>query len=77
MLFPRHGFAALVLHFLIDLGLNINQKVQGIDNDEYDKDSAADFVLWKAWKNEDRENYWEESFEIQSEGEKKETKIIK
>jgi len=35
-----------------------------IDNDEYDKESAADFVLWKAWKNEDGDNYWEESFEI-------------
>jgi cysteinyl-tRNA synthetase len=33
-----------------------------IDNDEYEKDSAADFVLWKAWKKEDGENYWEETF---------------
>jgi len=24
-----------------------------VDNDEYDKDSAADFVLWKAWKESD------------------------
>jgi cysteinyl-tRNA synthetase len=24
-----------------------------IDNDEYDKENAADFVLWKAWKDED------------------------
>jgi cysteinyl-tRNA synthetase len=38
-----------------------------IDNDEYDKDAAADFVLWKAWKKEDGENYWEESFEIKNE----------
>lgn len=35
-----------------------------IDNDEYEKESAADFVLWKAWKPEDGENYWEESFSI-------------
>jgi cysteinyl-tRNA synthetase len=21
-----------------------------IDNDEYEKENAADFVLWKAWK---------------------------
>jgi len=35
-----------------------------IDNDEYDKDDVADFVLWKAWKQEDGENFWEEEFEI-------------
>lgn len=34
-----------------------------IDNDEYDKESAADFVLWKAWKPEDWANFWEEQFE--------------
>lgn len=33
-----------------------------IDNDEYDKDNASDFVLWKAWKKEDGENYWEKEF---------------
>ncbi len=33
-----------------------------IDNDEYDKDNASDFVLWKAWKKEDWENYWEKEF---------------
>lgn len=35
-----------------------------IDNDEYDKESACDFVLWKAWKQEDGENYWEENFTL-------------
>ncbi len=35
-----------------------------IDNDEYDKDQASDFALWKAWKKEDWENFWEEEFEI-------------
>ena len=40
-----------------------------IDNDEYEKENIADFVLWKAWKPEDGENYWEEEFEI--EGKKK------
>lgn len=35
-----------------------------IDNDEYDKDSAADFVLWKAWKKDDAENYWEGEFTV-------------
>lgn len=33
-----------------------------IDNDEYEKDSAGDFVLWKAWKEEDGDNFWEETF---------------
>ncbi len=33
-----------------------------IDNDEYDKESAADFVLWKWWKEEDWENFWDETF---------------
>ncbi len=35
-----------------------------IDNDEYEKDSFWDFVLWKAWKKEDGENFWEEEFFI-------------
>jgi len=35
-----------------------------IDNDEYEKDVAADFVLWKAWKSEDGDNFWEETFTI-------------
>jgi len=39
-----------------------------IDNDEYDKDNFWDFVLWKAYKTEDGDNFWEEEFEI---GEKK------
>ena len=29
-----------------------------INNDEYDKENAADFVLWKAWRKEDWENFW-------------------
>lgn len=36
-----------------------------INNDEYDKESASDFVLWKAWKKEDQDNFWEEEFEIE------------
>lgn len=35
-----------------------------VDNDEYDKDNVADFVLWKSWKKEDWENFWEEEFDI-------------
>ena len=35
-----------------------------IDNDEYEKESFWDFVLWKAWKQEDSDNFWEEEFEV-------------
>jgi len=35
-----------------------------IDNDEYEKDAASDFVLWKTWKESDQENFWEEEFMI-------------
>lgn len=35
-----------------------------IDNDEYDKESCADFVLWKSWKEADGDNFWEETFTI-------------
>lgn len=38
-----------------------------VDNDEYDKENASDFVLWKAWKIEDGENFWEETFTINGE----------
>ncbi len=30
-----------------------------IDADEYEKEGASDFVLWKAWKEEDGDVYWE------------------
>jgi cysteinyl-tRNA synthetase len=34
-----------------------------INNDEYDKDNAADFVLWKSHDQErDGENFWEGTF---------------
>lgn len=35
-----------------------------VNSDEYDKDSASDFVLWKAWKESDKDNFWEEEFEV-------------
>lgn len=35
-----------------------------INNDEYAKDQAADFALWKAWGESDGENFWEAEFEI-------------
>lgn len=48
-----------------------------VDNDEYEKDAAADFVLWKAWKHEDAENYWEEEFQITNEKKEKTNIVIK
>ncbi len=33
-----------------------------INNDEYDKENAADFALWKAYKEDDGQNYWEGEF---------------
>ena len=44
---------------------NLKSSVR-IDNDEYDKDKVWDFVLWKAYKKEDWDNYWEEEFELSS-----------
>lgn len=35
-----------------------------IDNDEYDKEQASDFVLWKAYKETDGANFWNETFII-------------
>lgn len=36
-----------------------------VSSDEYDKESASDFVLWKAWKESDWENFWEEEFIVE------------
>lgn len=36
-----------------------------VDKDEYERDEVSDFVLWKAWKKEDGENFWEEEFEFE------------
>lgn len=33
-----------------------------IDNDEYEKENAADFTLWKGYKSEDGENFWNGEF---------------
>jgi len=35
-----------------------------VNSDEYDKENVADFVLWKAWKESDWENFWDEKFTI-------------
>lgn len=42
---------------------NLNpEQMQGsgrVDNDEYEKDDARDFALWKAWSEEDGPVFWE------------------
>jgi cysteinyl-tRNA synthetase len=52
---------------LANLDLSGMKESVRIDNDEYDKETAADFVLWKAWKETDGNNYWEEEFTISNE----------
>jgi hypothetical protein len=48
-----------------------------INNDEYDKENASDFALWKSWnKKEDSDIFWEEEFEVPS-NEKDDIKKIK
>lgn len=56
--FPRYGCLS---------HLNLNDLIAGasdrLDVDEYDKDSAADFVLWKAYDPErDGDIFWESPF---------------
>ena len=43
---------------LADREITTSDNVREI-SDEYDRDSAADFALWKARKSEDGENFWE------------------
>ena len=42
-------------------GKDIEKNISGarIDSDEYEKDQAADFALWKAWSESDGEVFWE------------------
>jgi cysteinyl-tRNA synthetase len=50
--FPEYGKLAK-----IDMK---NQRVGArVKDDEYEKDSVADFALWKAWTKEDGDIYWE------------------
>lgn len=53
--FPEYG----KLSHLDERELDLGKTAQARSNaDEYEKDSVADFVLWKAWKPEDGENKW-------------------
>ena len=49
---------------LAHLDFSWMKKSVRINNDEYDKENPWDFVLWKAWKQDEWENYWEKEFEI-------------
>ncbi|MBK1856108.1 cysteine--tRNA ligase [Verrucomicrobiaceae bacterium 5K15] len=53
--FPDYGKLSHLDTRELDLGKTQNQRA---DADEYEKDSIADFVLWKSRKEEDGENYW-------------------
>ncbi|MGB2402220.1 MAG: cysteine--tRNA ligase [Akkermansiaceae bacterium] len=53
--FPDYGKLSHLDTRELDLGKTQNQRA---DADEYEKDSIADFVLWKSRKDEDGENYW-------------------
>ena len=53
--FPEYGKLSHLDTRELDLGKTQNQRA---DADEYEKDSIADFVLWKSRKDEDGENYW-------------------
>jgi len=43
----------------LDLGKTQNERA---NSDEYEKDSIADFVLWKSRRPEDGENFWQSSW---------------
>ena len=39
-------------------GMKVNGQYSRIKNDEYDKENASDFALWKYWDENDGEVYW-------------------
>ena len=53
-MFPEYGRMAG-----IDMTHLKNNADGRMTADEYDKESAQDFALWKAWTEKDGENYWE------------------
>ena len=53
--FPEYGALSHLEERELDLGKTQNARANA---DEYEKDSVADFALWKARKPEDGENYW-------------------
>ena len=51
--FPEYGELA---HLDVE---GMQSGASGVDADEYEKEDVRDFVLWKGWKPEDGEVYWE------------------
>ena len=51
--FPKYGELAR-----LDVD-GMRTSTEGVDEDEYEKENARDFVLWKEWKEEDGEVFWE------------------
>ena len=54
--FPGYGKLSHLDERELDLGKTQNTRA---NSDEYEKDSISDFVLWKARRDEDGENFWE------------------
>ena len=54
--FPEYGKLARLDQQELELGRTQDRRANA---DEYEKDSVSDFVLWKARRPEDGENYWE------------------
>jgi cysteinyl-tRNA synthetase len=54
--FPAYGKLSRLDERELDLGKTQNARA---NSDEYEKDSISDFVLWKARRDEDGENFWE------------------
>ncbi len=54
--FPNYGKLSHLDERELDLGKTQNARA---NSDEYEKDSISDFVLWKARREDDGENFWE------------------
>ncbi len=54
--FPAYGKLSRLDTRELDLGKTQNARANA---DEYEKDSISDFVLWKARRDEDGENFWQ------------------
>lgn len=54
--FPNYGRLSHLEERELDLGKTQNSRA---NSDEYEKDSISDFVLWKARRDEDGENFWQ------------------
>lgn len=54
--YPNYGKLSRLDTRELDLGKTQNERANNAD--EYDKDNAADFVLWKGRRDEDGENFW-------------------